>query len=100
LVDSHWIGGDPGAGEIYGYASWTPRKGILVLRNPSDKAASINIDLETTFELPKGSPSRYRLKPVWQKAPRAETMIDAARPHQLKLAPLELIVLDALPAAS
>ena len=28
LVDSHWIGGDPSRQEVYGYASWSPRKGI------------------------------------------------------------------------
>ena len=100
LVDSHWIGGDPGKAEIYGYASWTPRKGILVLRNPSDKAADITVDLKTVLELPDGSPSRYRLKPVWQKTPRAETVIDVTQPHKLELAPLELLVLDALPSAS
>src|SRR5262249_44434003 len=37
LVDTHWIGGDPAKGEVYGWASWSPRKGILVLRNPDDK---------------------------------------------------------------
>ena len=35
LVDTHWIGGDPGAGEVYGWASWRPRGGIVVLRNPA-----------------------------------------------------------------
>ena len=31
LVDTHWIGGDPNRGEVYGYASWSPRKGIVAL---------------------------------------------------------------------
>jgi hypothetical protein len=100
LVDSHWIGGDPGAAEIYGYASWAPRKGIFALRNPSDVASDITIDLQTVFELPKGSPSRYRLTPIWQKRSRAEAVIDVARPHHLNLAPLEVVVFHALPAAS
>jgi hypothetical protein len=38
LKDTHWIGGDPGKLETYGWASWTPEKGIIVLRNPSDHA--------------------------------------------------------------
>lgn len=97
LVDSHWIGGDPGKGEIYGFASWTPRKGILVLRNPSDTIAGTTIELKKAFELPNGSPTRYRLKPVWQKTPRAEAVIDITRPLELKLAPLEVVVLDTLP---
>ena len=41
LVDTHWIGGDPAKLEVYGWASWTPAKAILVLRNPSDKPATL-----------------------------------------------------------
>ena len=29
LVDTHWIGGDPTALEIYGWASWNKDKAIL-----------------------------------------------------------------------
>ena len=31
---------DPGDGQPYGYASWSPRKGILALRNPGPKPAT------------------------------------------------------------
>ena len=34
LVDSHGIGGNPAKDEVYGFASWQPRMGVLVLRNP------------------------------------------------------------------
>lgn len=54
LKDTHWIGGDPAWLEVYGWASWTPAKGILVLRNPSDKAQTISIKLQDAFELPAG----------------------------------------------
>jgi len=37
LVDTHWIGGDPGIGQVYGWASWKPGRAVVVLRNPSDK---------------------------------------------------------------
>lgn len=40
LVDTHWVGGDPGKLEVYGWAAWSPAKAILVLRNPSDKPAT------------------------------------------------------------
>jgi hypothetical protein len=100
LGDSHWIGGDPGEAQVYGYASWAPRKGILVVRNPSDEAAEITLELSTAFELPDSAASRYRLKPVWQKTPRSETIVDVGQPFQLKLAPFEVVVFDALPSSS
>ncbi len=62
LVDTHWIGGDPAEGEIYGWASWSKRKGILSLRNPYDKPRRITIDIGKAFELPKGAAQRYSLK--------------------------------------
>ena len=42
LVDTHWIGGDPAKGEVYGWASWSKRKGILALRNPKDQPGRIS----------------------------------------------------------
>jgi len=52
LVDTHWVGGDPGKLEVYGWASWSPRKGILVLRNPSDRPQAYSVDPQLVFELP------------------------------------------------
>ena len=43
LADTHWIGGDPGRAEVYGWASWRPGKGILVLRNPSESPQDFSI---------------------------------------------------------
>ena len=62
LKDTHWIGGDPAWLEVYGWASWTPGKGILVLRNPSDQAKTIRIKLQDAFELPLGSRAGVRCK--------------------------------------
>ena len=99
LIDTHWVGGDPGEGEVYGYASWAPRKGILVLRNPSDKPVDVTGDLQTVFQLPEGAPGRYRVAPLWQKTARAEVTVDSDQSHTLRLAPFEMIVLEALPVA-
>ncbi len=60
LKDTHWVGGDPAWLEVYGWASWTPAKGILVLRNPSDHPQTIRIQLEDAFELPPDCPSGLR----------------------------------------
>lgn len=63
LTDSHWIGGDPGSGrdlqkrgngpkDIYGYASLGKEKGIVILRNPSDKPQTITASIDTWLEMP------------------------------------------------
>ncbi len=44
LVDTHWIGGDPARLEVYGYASWSPRKGVVMLRNPDDREQTFRLE--------------------------------------------------------
>lgn len=98
LKDTHWVGGDPNWLEVYGWASWSPKKGILVLRNPSDKAGSIMIDLAKVLELPAGAPLSYTAKSPWKAdAQSAPVTLNARTPHKFTLAPFEVITLDLQP---
>jgi len=98
LVDVHWLGGDPGAGEPYGYASWSPRKGIFALRNPSDKPREMTVELKDAFELPDGAPRRYALQSPWKENGQTpKVTLQAGTPHTFKLAPFEALVFEAMP---
>jgi hypothetical protein len=98
LVDTHWVGGDPAAGQVYGWASWAKRKGILSLRNPSDKPGSITIDIGKTFELPKGAAQKYSLKSPWKEdVNEAAIVLSASKEHTFELKPFEVLVFDATP---
>jgi len=98
LVDTHWIGGDPGAGRIYGWASWAPRKGILALRNPSDKTSGITIDIGEAFELPGGAARKYSLKSPWREdAGSKPIVLTAGRKHTFMIEPFGVLVFDATP---
>ena len=96
LVDTHWVGGDPAAGQIYGWASWAPRKGILALRNPSDQPGEITIDIGEAFELPSDAAQKYSLKSPWKDDADGEKMVlSAGKKHTFKLEPFEVLVFDA-----
>jgi len=98
LVDTHWIGGDPIKGEVYGWASWSRRKGILALRNPSDKPGRITLDIGRAFELPQGAAKKYSLRSPWKSdaaAPAVE--LSASQEHPFELKPFEVLVFDATP---
>ena len=98
LKDSHWIGGDPGRAQVYGWASWSPRKGILVLRNPADQPASFSVDVRTLFELPGGAPNAFKASSPWkQDRSLAPVQLRAGEAHPLALAPLEIRILETLP---
>ncbi|MEK7685491.1 MAG: enterotoxin [Verrucomicrobiota bacterium] len=96
LVDTHWLGGDPGKGEPYGWAAWSPRKGILALRNPSPQPAAITLDIGKAFELPPGAPRAYTLRSPWKEdaaAPALEAQAGTALSFPLE--PFAVRVFDA-----
>ena len=98
LVDTHWIGGDPGKLEAYGYASWSPRKGVVMLRNPNEQPQEFNLEVGVAFELPPGGATQYKLTSPWAEdagKPRLQT--EAGRPVRIPLKPFEVAVFDALP---
>jgi hypothetical protein len=97
LEDSHWIGGDPAQLQTYGWAAWSPKCGIVVLRNPSDKPSSFVLDAQTAFELPIGAPRDYAM--TEQSAPKGERpeKLRADQPRRIDLKPFEVRVLVAEP---
>ena len=98
LVDTHWVGGDPARGQVYGWAAWSKRKGILSLRNPHDKQGKVTIDIGKAFELPNGDAQKYSLKSPWKKdASRAVIVLSAGKKHTFELKPFEVLVFDARP---
>jgi hypothetical protein len=98
LVDTHWIGGDPGRDQVYGWASWTPRKGILVLRNPDDVPATITLRIEDALDLPDGAPSKYALvSPGPVPAETTPLEVSTGRPCVFSLDAFQTIVYDTEP---
>jgi hypothetical protein len=98
LADTHWIGGDPGKLQVYGWAAWSPEKGIITLRNPSDHPQAIAIDMGQAFELPPGATRKFRAHTPW-KRDQQTTAIDliAGESHTFTLQPFEVLTLEALP---
>ncbi len=98
LVDTHWVGGDPAKGEVYGWASWSKRKGILALRNPKDEPGKITIDVGKAFELPQGAVQKYALKSPWKEDSAAASLtLSSGEEYTFELQPFEVFVFDATP---
>jgi hypothetical protein len=99
LVDTHWMGGDPAQLEVYGYASWTPRKGIVMLRNPDERAHEFALDVGIAFELPAGTPGGFTLISPWaEDAQKPPIKAEAGRPLRLALKPFETVILETVNA--
>ena len=97
LLDTHWVGGVPAKLEPYGYASWSPRKGTLALRNPDDAPQTFALDIQRVFELPREAPRSYRLRNAYPDQKSPETVLTAGETHTLKLRPFEVLVFDVEP---
>ena len=98
LKDTHWIGGNPAWLEVYGWASWAPAKGILVLRNPGNTPQSFRITLQDAFELPAGAAQNYTAKSPWKSdSGRPALELNAREAHEFHLAPFEVLTLDITP---
>jgi hypothetical protein len=98
LKDTHWVGGDPAWLNVYGWASWSKEKSILVLRNPSDKPQSITLDLDKVLELPQGTPRNYSARSPWRAdAGRGAITLVAGTPHGFELQPFQVLTLELAP---
>jgi hypothetical protein len=98
LVDTHWIGGDPSRLEVYGWAAWTPEKGIVTLRNPGDKPQSFSLDIATAFELPDSAARKFTAHSPWKRDGQQPAFpLIAGEPRILELQPFEVLTMEAIP---
>jgi hypothetical protein len=98
LVDAHWIGGDPSHLEVYGWAAWSPAKGILTLRNPADRAQKFAVDVQSALELPARAPIRFSARSPWKgDSGRVPVQLNAGLKHEFSLQPFEVLNLELSP---
>jgi hypothetical protein len=98
LADAHWIGGNPAKLKVYGWAAWSPKKGILTLRNPSGKPQSFSLDVGKAFELPGDAPKRFTATSPWKKDQKQKPIpMSAGKIHVFTLRPFEVLNLEAIP---
>ena len=97
LVDTHWVGGSPINMEVYGFASWNGKKGILSLRNPSGQPIDFSVNLQQLLELQPVENGTFRLKSPWKEdADKPVREMRSDHPETITLAPFELMVVEIL----
>lgn len=89
LRDTHWIGGNPHTGEIYGWAAWRDHEALITLRNPSDQMQHYKLDVAHALELPTGKPSNYLTTRLFVANSNQESW-DLDTSINLQLAPFEV----------
>jgi len=97
LQDTHWIGGDPDKLEVYGWAAWSPKLGLVTLRNPSGKPQHYSVDLAKVLEVPGNRRTSYKVRSVWGSQSFDARTVQGAQPVEVELAPFEVLTLEAEP---
>ena len=97
MTDVHWIGGDPSKGEVYGYAAWSEKKGVLSLRNPSSVDKVFNFSVKEVFELPGSKNDTYLFTDVISHAAGKRKPSVTGRSFMVILKPFEIRIFDAEP---
>ncbi len=98
LKDTHWVGGDPLKGKVYGWAAWSKDGAILTLRNPSDKAQMLDVDIGEALELPAGAARRYVAHSPWTAdSGKPARVLEAGHATTFHLEPFEVLTLQQVP---
>ncbi|HAL82792.1 MAG TPA: enterotoxin [Mucilaginibacter sp.] len=92
LADTHWVGGDPSKGEVYGYAGWADKKGVLTLRNPTAHAKIFIVNVKKVLDLPAGFAPDYQF---YDAKSKTKKQLYTGKNFPVKLAPFEVMVMDA-----
>lgn len=93
LKDTHWVGGDPGNLEVYGWAAWSPQGWIVTLRNPSSEDRSFSLHLEKALELPPGAAKSYAAHDPFAKSAPPQQFSPGV-PAAIHLKPFEVRTLE------
>jgi len=98
LKDTHWVGGDPGKLQVYGWAAWSPEKAIVTLRNPSDRPQAFSMNLAKALELPPHAATRFLARSPWKRDQAAPPiLLVAGEEHRFMLPPFRVLSLELSP---
>jgi hypothetical protein len=94
LADIHWVGGDPSKGEVYGFAGWADKKGVLTLRNPTSKTKTFIVNVKRALDIPGRLAKNYKFYDA-RKGEKITAYKGSS--FMITLAPFEVKVMDAKP---
>ncbi len=87
-------GGNPGAGEVYGYTAWQGDQGYVSVHNPADTLRTYTVKLDRTFGLPPGGGMFHVGSPLEGSARGLPEVVYAGTTLELALEPREIRILN------
>lgn len=101
LTDTHWIGGSPGKGEVYGTAAWhnpgnsaNDARAMISVRNPSNQPKYIAINGASDLQIPGGQATRFKFT---ERDDKTNSWVIDNKPYYIKLKPFEVLLFEGRP---
>jgi hypothetical protein len=92
---SRMVGGDPGQGQVYGFAAFDAGRGTLAFRNPSAEPRVLESTLVSLLDLPEAVRARtFKLRGIYGQTRTIEGQRRAAAPMRIELPPQAIAVLE------
>ncbi len=87
-------GGNPKAGEIYGFTGWNDNQGYVSIHNPSDKTMNYSFTLDRKFGLPANSGKYNVSSPIERCVKDLNKQYGYGDAVKIKLKPKEVVILN------
>lgn len=87
-------GGNPTAGEVYGYTGWTDTQGYVSIHNPSAETRSYSVKLDRSFGLVPGSGPFHVSSPLPDSARVLPETVRVGDAMTIELKPREVRILN------
>ncbi|MFQ8870535.1 MAG: discoidin domain-containing protein, partial [Varibaculum timonense] len=101
LTDTHWIGGSPGKGEVYGTAAWhnpgtsaDDARAMISVRNPSNQPKYIAINAVSDLQIPGGQATRFKFT---ERDDKTNSWVIDNKPYYIQLKPFEVLLFEGRP---
>lgn len=101
LTDTHWIGGSPGKGEVYGTAAWhnpgtsaDDARAMISVRNPSNQPKYIAITAVSDLQIPGGQATRFKFT---ERDDKTNSWVIDNKPYYIQLKPFEVLLFEGRP---
>jgi hypothetical protein len=85
LINTVYVGGDPGSGEAYGYVSWVDGRAILAVRNPDRREQVLTVPFDRSVYFRGEDGEAYHARTIYPFVERMPWKLVSGQPMALPI---------------
>jgi hypothetical protein len=100
LINTVYVGGDPGAGAVYGYVSWADGHAIVTVRNPDRAKQLLEVPFDRSVYFRGEAGHDYRARVIYPFVEVMPWKLVSGQPIEIKVPGDSVMVLEIEPGTS